>query len=286
MSRVRIALAQMNPALGNKAANLAAAEGTISVAAARGAEIVLFPELFLTGYFTRGQTRALAEPAGGASIAALAQCARTHHVAVVMGFPELDPPRDAVYDSVGLIAADGRVMGCYRKTHLYGEEGRYFAPGDRYDVVGFGACLAGPMICFDVEFPEVARILALHGAQVLLVSSANMTPFQPHQEIYLRARAVENHAFVALVNRVGMEERVEFFGGSGVSDPMGRLLCQARNTEELLLVDLDLSLIDQAREPLDYFSNRRPGLYGPLVAAPSDPGVAPPGRDRGERRAS
>jgi predicted amidohydrolase len=241
----------------------------------------VFPELFLTGYSTREQTPALAEPVGGAAIAALARCAREHGTAVVMGFPELDPGRGVVYDAVCVISADGRTVGCYRKTHLYGEEERYFARGDRYTVVGVGGYPVGPMICFDVEFPEVARILALRGARVLLVSSANMTPFERYQETYLRSRALENHVFCALVNRVGSEEATTFFGGSGVCDPLGRLLCQGRTDEDLLLADLDLSLIDEARRPLDYLSRRRPRLYGALVrhtpAAPHDEAPAPHG---------
>jgi predicted amidohydrolase len=183
----------------------------------------------------------------------------------VIGFPETDPGRDALYDSVSLISNDGRVVACYRKIHLFGEEHRYFAPGDQLTVVPLGDCSAGAMICFDVEFPEVARILALRGAQVLIVSSANMKPFETHQKAYLQTRALENHAFVALVNRVGSEEDVEFFGGSGVCDPFGRFLCHAGDGEQLLFADIDLSLIEQSQAPLSYLSNRRPELYGPLT---------------------
>ena len=263
---MRVALAQLTPCLGDKAKNVARAEWAIRDAAARAADVVLFPELFLAGYFMRERTRVLAEPLSGPSISAVARCAGMHHVAVVMGFPELGFGGNAVYDSACVIDNRGEVRGCYRKIHLFGEESRYFAAGNDYSVVLVGDHPAGIMICYDVEFPEVSRILALRGAHVLLVSSANMKPFETYQEVYLRARALENHAFVALVNRVGSEEQVEFFGESNVCDPLGHLLCRAEGGERLLFADIDLSLIARSRETLDYLSNRRPELYTPLAS--------------------
>jgi len=258
-------LAQLEPALGDKAANVAAAVRAIRAAADRDAELVLFPELFLTGYFTRARTAELAEPPDGPSIAAVRACSREHRVMTVIGFPERDPRSGLTYDSVCLISRDGAVSGCYRKTHLYGDESRYFAAGDVCEPVDIGVCRAGLMICFDVEFPEVARILAIRAATLLLVSSANMTPFETYQEVYLRARALENHCFCALVNRVGTEEDTRFFGRSAVSDPFGRLVCLASDREELLVVDLDLSQTSHAQGPLRYLESRRPGLYGAIV---------------------
>jgi len=264
---MRVALAQLRPVLGDKSANLATAARVIAEAAAARADLVVFPELFLTGYFTREHTREIAEHSDGPSLKILAAHARAHRIAVVMGFPEADRARDAVYDAVCLISAAGELEACYRKLHLYGEEHRYFAAGNEHAVTTVAGCRIGLMICFDIEFPELARLVALQGAQILLVSSANMSPFESYQEAYLKARALENHAFVVLTNRVGTEETVQFFGGSGACDPLGRVLCRAGAEETLLIADLDLSLIAQSRRLFDYFTSRRPGLYGLLAQA-------------------
>jgi len=210
-SRIRIALAQLDAALGDKAANVSSAARAMRAAADQQAELVMFPELFLTGYFTRDRTAGLAESLDGPSLGAIRAYARDYRVMALVGFAERDPGSGRLYDSVCLVSRDGGVIGHYRKTHLYGDEPRYFAAGEACEAVGLDACRVGLMICFDVEFPEVARILALQGARLLLVSSANMTPFETHQDVYLRARALENHAFCALVNRVGTEENARFF---------------------------------------------------------------------------
>jgi len=267
MTQMRVALAQLRPVLGDKPANLATAARVIADASAARADLLVFPELFLTGYFTREHTREIAEHVDGSTLKILAAHARAHRIAVVIGFPEADRARDTVYNAVCLISATGEFEACYRKIHLYGAEHRYFSAGSEHVVVTIAGCRVGLMICFDIEFPESARITALQGAQILLVSSANMSPFESYQEAYLKARALENHAFVVLTNRVGTEENVQFFGGSGICDPLGRVVCRAGADETLLVGDLDLSLIAQSRGLFDYFASRRPGLYGPLARA-------------------
>jgi predicted amidohydrolase len=268
---MRMALAQFRPILFDKPANLATAMRVIADAAAARADLVVFPELFLTGYFTRDQTRALAEHADGPALKLMATQARAHRIAVAMGFAEAERGGDALYNAVCVFSAAGDLAGCYRKVHLYGEESRYFSPGDDCVVADVAGCRIGLMICFDLEFPESARLTALKGAQILVVSSANMSPFETYQETYLKARALENHAFAVVANRVGTEDEVRFFGGSGACDPFGRELCRGGAEETLLVTDLDLSLLAQSRTLFDYFTVRRPGLYGPLA----QPGPAP-----------
>ena len=264
---MRVALAQMRSVPLDKSSNMAAAARLVADAGTAGADLVVFPELFLTGYFTRQRTHELAEPADGPSLKALGAHARAHRIAVALGFPEADRTSDAVYNAVCLISATGQLMGCYRKMHLYGEEPRYYSAGDRPVVADVAGCPVGLLICYDLEFPESARLAALRGARILVVSSANMSPFEPHQDAYLRSRALENHAFVVIANRVGAEEDVQFFGGSAACDPLGRVCCRAGGEEALLVADLDLSLIQESRRQFDYFSSRRPGMYGPLVRA-------------------
>lgn len=264
-NRIRVALAQLAPVLCDKPANVAAAERAIGAAAGRGADLVMFPELFLTGYFTRERTGQMSEPLDGPSLSATQECARRYGIMVLIGFAERDAASGLLYDSVCLIGRDGGTVGCYRKTHLFGEEPRYFAAGSDLRPVDLGPWRAGLMVCFDVEFPEVSRTLALGGASLLLVASANMTPYEAHQDVYVRARALENHCFCALVNRVGMEEDTVFCGRSAIVDPFGRELCRAGGGEEIVTADLYLSQTEEARAQVGYFAHRRPSLYQALA---------------------
>lgn len=264
-NHIRIALAQLAPVLCDKPANVAAAERAIGSAADRGADLVMLPELFLTGYFTRERTGQMAELLDGPSLSILRECARRYGVMVFVGFAERDPASDLLYDSVCLIGRDGGTAGSYRKTHLFGEEPRYFTAGGDIRPVGLGPWRAGLMVCFDVEFPELSRVLALRGASLLLVASANMTPYEAHQDVYVRARALENHCFCALVNRVGVEEDTVFCGRSAIVDPFGRELCRAGGGEDLVAADLDLSQAEEAQASVGYLAHRRPSLYRPLV---------------------
>ena len=119
----------------------------------------------------------------------------------------------------------------------------------------------GVLCCFDIELPEPARTLALRGAQCLLVPSANMEPWGEHHRAYVRARALENHAFVAYANAVGAASGYVFEGGSCLVDPLGRILCDAGRDETVVWADLDLRVADESRGVGDYLGERRPELY-------------------------
>jgi len=261
--QVNCVLAQLNPRLLDKKANLERALSAIEEASRGGADLLVFPELFLAGYYMRERTKSEAEPLEGLSLSRLARSAKEHHTVVVVGFPELDG--EAVYNSAAVIDADGRILGAHRKAHLYGVEPEYFVAGDRFQVFDTTVGRIGIQICFDVEFPETARLLALSGARILISASANMKPFEAYQDVYLRARAMENQIFHVLVNRVGKEEDTDFFGHSGVSDPSGNLVVDAGEQEGLFYGSIKTFLIHEATSALNYLDNRRPELYGGLT---------------------
>jgi predicted amidohydrolase len=261
--QVNCALAQLNPRLLDKEANLERALSAIEEASRGGAELLVFPELFLAGYYMRERTKSEAESLEGPSLSRLARSAKERGMLVVLGFPELDG--EAVYNSAAVIDADGRILGTHRKAHLYGVEPEYFAAGDRFPVFDTTVGRIGIQICFDVEFPETARLLALSGARILISASANMRPFEAHQEVYLRARAIENQVFHVLVNRVGREEDTDFFGRSGIADPLGNLIVDAGEREGLFYASIKTPLIHEAASTLKYLDKRRPELYGGLT---------------------
>jgi predicted amidohydrolase len=261
MDRFQIALAQLAPVLFDKQANLEKAEKAIQTAASGCASVIIFPELFLTGYSLGRRAVEMAEPVDGPAAQRLAELAATHQIAVLMGYAELHPDGEKAFDAVLVINARGQICGSYRKTHLFHAETGWFAAGEGAMVVDFGLGPTGILVCYDLEFPEAARGLALQGAQWIATCTGNIVPNQHLQEIFVQARAAENRLWVAVANRTGREAGIEFFGGSAVADPHGALTEHAGEEETVLFADIDLKRTAQARSNADYLADRRPETY-------------------------
>ncbi len=260
---LRVAVVQADADRGHIDRNLERASRFIGDAARRGASLIIFPEMYLTGYDVGPQLATLSLTGRSSVLSSLAEEARRYRVSVLMGYPERRP--DGIYNVVSLVTSDGSLLSPYRKIHLFGWERRYFRPGDRYRLVQLPGLRVGLLICYDLEFPESARVLALGGADLIAVSTANMEPFRPAQEVYVRARALENQVFVALASRVGTEGPNLFVGGSGLWDPSGRTLVQADRGERVLVAIVERRLVAKARRQFSYLSERRPDAYGRLM---------------------
>ena len=255
----RILLAQAKPRLLDKQSNLETMERFMKSASEQEADLVLFPELFLTGYFTREYTREMAEDLNGPSIQQLRNMAKLYRIKVVFGFPE--KKEDRLYNSACFIGEKGEILGTYQKVHLWDEEPQYFEAGSSFPVWDTNIGKIGIMICYDTEFPESARTLALKGAEIILAPTANMAPFQHVQQLYIQTRAAENQIFVATTNQIGMEESTLFFGESAAAGPYGQLLVKAGDREQELLVEMDLNLVKESRKFPFYLKDRRPQHY-------------------------
>lgn len=267
MSPLRTALLQSSGRPGSVAANLKVLDEAAERAAAAGARLLVTPEMFLTGYAIGDDVPRLAEPADGDAADAVADIAVRRGLAVAYGYPER---ADAdVFNSVQLIGADGARLANYRKTHLFGcFERDHFTPGEQAVVqADLDGLRIGLMICYDVEFPENVRAHALAGTDLLLVPTAQMHPFQFVAESVVPVRAFENQMYVAYVNRVGPEGEFEFVGLSTLAGPDGIARTRAGRGEDLVLADADPAFLAASREANPYLSDRRPGLYGPLVQA-------------------
>jgi predicted amidohydrolase len=169
-----------------------------------------------------------------------------------------------VFNSAVLIDRDGGVLLNYRKTHLYGDLDRSaFAAGDALAaVVAIDGVRVGVLVCYDIEFPEPARQLALAGAQLIAVPTALMDPSAWIAETLVPARAAENQVFVAYCNRVGVEGDLTYVGRSCVAGPGGGDVFSAPRDEEMLLfADVEPAAIDDARSRHHYLRDRRPALY-------------------------
>lgn len=236
-------------------------------ARAQGAKLLITPEMFLTGYaIGADRVAALAEPSDGPLAQAVAAIAQRHGVAIVYGYPEHNPSGKP-FNAAQTIAPDGTRPMAYRKTHLFGDLDRaQFSAGDTASqVFTWRGWRLGLLICYDVEFPEAARGLALQGADAVLVPTANMVGFDEVQNILVPARACENRLFVTYANACGSEGDMHYGGLSTVAGALGASLVQAGREPGLLVVTLQRAALQAARQH-GYLRHRRPDLYRTLGA--------------------
>ncbi len=254
----RIAVAQFAPVVGNKKSNLEKTYYYMSRAAEEGADLLLVPEMFLTGY-TEDPTDMvdMAEDINGTSIQQLKTAAAKNNVALVGSFLERDTTANSLYNTSVFINAEGELLGTFRKIHLFDDERKIITPGDKITTINYKNICYGLLICFDVEFPELARSLALAGAQVLLVVSANMKPYGHFHRNYVLARAQENHTFVAYCNQVGSNNSWDFVGDSCLVNPSGEIICELAGEEGITAGDINLSEIARSQEVYNYLKERR-----------------------------
>ena len=271
---VRIAGVQMEPRLGETAANLAAILAGLDRAAALGAELIVFPECALTGYgfADKAEAMSVAEPIPGPSTAAVASACEARGVHAVFGLLERDG--DRLFNACVLVGPGG-VVGSYRKIHLpYLGVDMFADPGDRpFAVLQAARLKIGMHICYDAGFPESCRVLSLLGADLLVLPTNWPTHAECAAEHMMATRAMENVVFTIAVNRVGEERGFRFIGRSSIMSTSGQRLAFAGPAEEEIIVaDIDPTVARtkrQVRVPgrheIDRIADRRPGFYGHLV---------------------
>ena len=224
----------------------------VALAARAGAELVLLPELYASGYNVGSALRDRAEPREGRFARKAADIARDAGCAVAFGYPERDG--DRIYNAAQVIGRDGRCLAHHRKTILPpGIEGDHFATGDtlcRFDLNGVRCAI---LICYEAEFPEMVRDAACDGVQVILVPTANGWPVVPDH--LMPARAFESGVFMAYANIAGSENGMAFAGLSCICDPWGRTLARAGAGSECIMADLDPGQVAAARTRLPYVSD-------------------------------
>ncbi len=250
---VRIALAQLSPRLRESEANIETVRRV--VAQHPDADLIAFPELFLSGYTVTGIDDLAVRP-DGPELESLADVAREHATALIVGAAER--VSEGVANSAVCVGERGDLVAVYRKVQLYGgDESDAFVAGNELLVVELCGAKVGLMICFDVEFPEVARALTRAGAELLVTISANMEPFGNDHAVFASARALENGLPHAYVNQVGPGEKgLVFTGGSTIVSPDGEVHAQADSVGETVLnARLSLPMKSDARE--DYLSQLR-----------------------------
>ncbi|MFJ2409075.1 MULTISPECIES: carbon-nitrogen hydrolase family protein [Pseudomonas] len=233
---------------------------------ATDADLLVLPEMFLTGYNIGVEAvGALAETQDGPSAQSIAALAKNSGVAILYGYPERGADGQ-IYNAVQLIDANGQRLCNYRKTHLFGDlDNSMFSAGDDdFPLVELNGWKLGFLICYDLEFPENTRRLALAGAELILVPTANMVPFDFVADVTVRARAFENQCYVAYANYCGQEGEIQYCGQSSIAAPDGQRIAQAGLDEALIVGTLDRQLMVDSRAANRYLLDRRPELYGAL----------------------
>jgi predicted amidohydrolase len=266
---LRAAAVQLN-STNDKARNLAAAERLVAAAASDGAELVALPEKWnlLAG---GEELLAGAESLDGPSLTAAREWARRLGIHLLAGsIAERGESEKAANASV-LIGPDGEDLAVYRKIHMFDvdaggvsyRESEHEQPGTEAVTGPVGELIAGLSVCYDLRFPELYRILALRGARLLTVPSAFTTATgRDHWEVLLRARAIENQAFVIAPDQVGKAApHFDSYGHSALVDPWGKVLALAPEGECFVAANLDLEAQVSVRESLPSLANRRPQAY-------------------------
>jgi beta-ureidopropionase len=249
--------------------------GLIEEAAAKGAQVVCLQELSTGPYFCQREAREWFELAeevpAGPTTTAMANVAR--RLGLVLVVPLFEEEHGVYYNTAVVLDADGSVLGKYRKNHIpHGDlfyEKYYFKPGNLgYPVFDTAVGRIGVYICYDRHFPEGARALGVHGADLVFIPSATAGRTYQLWHVEQRAHAIANGYFVGTINRVGIEEcgPLEFYGHSYFASPDGEILAEAGTEPEVLVADLDLSLVRDVRMRSPYWRDRRPESYQPLVA--------------------
>jgi len=275
--------------------NLQRAIDRLHQAQAKGAQIVCLPELFQTQYFCQREDAALfdlAEPIPGPATTRLAEAAKLLRIVVIGSVFEKRAP-GVYHNTAVMIDADGSLRRIYRKMHIPDDplyyEKYYFTPGDLgYRAFDTQVGRVGTLVCWDQWYPEGARLTALQGAQVLFYPTAiGWHPAEKEQfgvaqhdawQTIQRSHAIANGVYVAVVNRVGFEDGdvrgkkapgqgLEFWGGSFIADPFGRIIAQAsQDKEEILVAEVDLKALEEVRRNWPFLRDRRIDSYSAITS--------------------
>jgi omega-amidase len=255
-----ISLAQIDIALGQPQVNLAKIQELTVEARRRGSDMVLFPELWPTGYDLENAEQYATSLNEGlfAELAALAR-ENTLHICGSL----LSSQDGRYHNTAPLFSPAGERLGHYSKIHLFRlmDEDKYLTAGQAAPVFDLPWGKSAIAICYDLRFPELFRRYALAGTRIIFLPAEWPYPRLEHWRTLLQARAIENQVFIAACNRVGESKGERFSGHSAIYDPWGRLVVEAGDGEVLLTASVDTALVEKVRQAIPILADRRPELY-------------------------
>lgn len=261
---MKLGCIQLQVAFGDVEKNFSRVEELVREAANKGAEVVILPEMWNTSYALE-KLEGLADVDGERTKAFLSQLAKELHVHIVGG-SVATKKGDKFYNTMLVYNNEGELVGEYDKAHLFRlmDEHLHLSSGNTQNNFKLGDLDAAGVICYDIRFPEWLRLHALNGAKVLFVSAQWPTARIDHWKTLLQARAIENQCFVVAVNRIS-RNKDNFNGQSMVIEPWGEILWTGGEDEELAIVDVDFSKVDEVRTRIPVYDDRRPELYQDIL---------------------
>lgn len=263
MPKLTISLAQMQITLGDPKKNFAAMEKLAEEAARRGSHILVLPELWSTGY-ALDQAQELAHAPNAGAFTQVSAIATQYKVSIVGSM--LEKRGIEVTNSASFFASTGRMMGIYRKIHLFGlmQEDDYLAPGSSPLAMDLPWGKTALAICYDLRFPELFRRYAIEGAKIIIVPAEWPLARIDHWRALMIARAIENQCYMVATNAAGLIGDTVFGGHSMIVDPWGKVVVEAGEEPFLLTAEIELNRIDEARKKLPVLDDRRPETYEAL----------------------
>jgi len=257
---MKVALIQMEVISGDVAGNRQRALALAREAAPK-ADVLVLPEIWTTGYALR-DLDVWAEDETGDSVAGLQEIAKEYQVNIVAGSLPWRRP-EGIYNGSVVIDRQGKVIADYQKIHLFRKlaEERFFLPGDKRCLFPLDDMKAGLTICYDLRFPELFRVLARDGAEIIFVPAEWPTVRGNAWRVLNQARAIENQVYICAVNCVGQHRGEPFFGHSMLIDPRGKILAEGGEEQEILYGEINRDVLVKARANITVWEDRRPEMY-------------------------
>ena len=263
MTSVRVACVQTDICLCQKERNIEKSLSMVRHAVSEGAELIILPEVFSTG-FCYDRMSDSSERAGGPTLELLSDFTRENKCAIVSSLIEKKSSQEGdQYFNLGFCMEKGVLTGTYRKTHLFKREKQYFFPGNTISPISLQSkgLKIGLQICYELRFPEVARKLSLMGADILVTVAEFPKPRRKLWRTLVRSRAIENQIPHIACNRTGSDPESSFFGTSMIVDASGDVKKEASEEESVLIYDIDTAETSNVRESITVFKDRRPDIY-------------------------
>ena len=225
--------------------------------AAKQSDLVILPEIWTTGY-SLGHLKEESVTLDGPLVQKICNIARKHNCSLLPGSLPVQKS-GLIYNMLPAIDREGNIVSEYGKVHLFGmfEEEKFFAPGNSFSVFDLDGICCGSTICYDLRFPEFYRYLALQGAQFIVCPAEWPTRRGEGFDLLSRARAFENHLFMAAVNCVGSFKGDPFYGHSRIIDPLGHIIAEGGDREEIIYAEIDLEQIKKVRKNLNALDDIR-----------------------------
>lgn len=258
--KLNVSLGQIDVALGRPRENVSKVREMTAEARRRGSAVVVFPELWSTGYDLE-RVEEYATRIGEGVFAEVAELAKEHSIHIV---GSLLAARDWGYSNTAVVfSPEGQLVAEYDKVHLFRDlqEDRYLVHGREAPVFDLAWGRSALAICYDLRFPELFRRYALDGASIVFLTAEWPYPRLMHWQTLLRARAIENQLFVAACNRVGESGDWSFFGHSAIYGPSGELIVGAGEEETLVTAVIDLDAVEEVRQGMTVFKDRHQNVY-------------------------